>query len=745
MRAGRVSVGRRGARSLVGLSAVLLAAVSLAQETKSPPAFPVQAEAITVDAVVVDKAGRPITGLEKSDFTLLVDGRPEPIVAFEAGRLTNPGSDDEEAATSDGLTATNEHSTSRQGRTFAFVLDDLGAEPLHMTEGARAVIAWLEHKADPRDEVTLLTTSGDAWWSDSVGRGREDLVAVLRRVQGRKSAPDSVNGMSEWEAYRIDAFENANGGSDAPDAQGAATLNAAPPNAQCIRPSGSSPGDLAGRVVDRWMVTRACQCESATGTTILESRQTCRIRVASTARSIHRATLERARAILGAIDRLSRGLAGSKGRKSILVLSDGLVRDTQLEAFDAVVAATQDGNTAVSFIDLRGLAGSAAFRADQKVAPKEGDLGAIDLEEDLLETAGTEYVAASTGGSTIRDTNDLLGGLTRLADESSTYYLLGYQPEKPRDGRWHKLEVKVSRPGVTVRARRGYLAAMAQPEPAAADGQPRSKGPRRPLDPAVMAGAVDDAIPVRIAPYVLEPDAQGSVRVLVVVEVDTTHLSFEGGGRRTTVDFTLLSASRDRGKLVPLDERLRFEVDEKAAGGWLTLTRDIHLPSGVALVRALVRDVATGRAGSVAQRLEVPAPSAPYLTTPVLIDRAGTPHRGVLQLLPVAHRRFRDSGPLYCQYGVEGMTDSQGRATLRVTGSYSLQVVDGPVVRLGPPTMIAVGLGGEISRTFSLPLDGLAPGPYQLALDVMDDATGRSLTARERFVLDAPDEKTAGE
>ena len=175
------------------------------------------------------------------------------------------------------------------------------------------------------------------------------------------------------------------------------------------------------------------------------------------------------------------GLAGSRGRKSILVLSDGLVRDTQLEGFDAAVAATQEGNTAVSFIDLHGLAGSAAFRADQKAAPKEGDLGAIDLEENLLETAGTEYVAAATGGSTIRDTNDLLGGLTRLADESSTYYLLGYQPEKPRDGRWHKLEVKVSRPGVTVRARRGYLAVIAQPPRAAADaGQRRGKGPRAP-------------------------------------------------------------------------------------------------------------------------------------------------------------------------------------------------------------------------------------------------------------------------
>jgi hypothetical protein len=57
--------------------------------------------------------------------------------------------------------------------------------------------------------------------------------------------------------------------------------------------------------------------------------------------------------------------------------------------------------------------------------------------------------------------------------------------------------------------------------------------------------------------------------------------------------------------------------------------------------------------------------------------------------------------------------------------------------------MIAVGLGGEISRTFALPLDGLA-GDYDLVLDVMDDATGRSLTARERFSVEAAGDK-AGE
>ena len=90
--------------------------------------------------------------------------------------------------------ASNEHAAAPSGRRLAFVVDDLGIEPLHMTEVTRSIARWLEDGADRRDEVTLLTSSGDAWWSDTVGEGRQDLLAVLRRLKGRKqiSAADGI-------------------------------------------------------------------------------------------------------------------------------------------------------------------------------------------------------------------------------------------------------------------------------------------------------------------------------------------------------------------------------------------------------------------------------------------------------------------------------------------------------------------------------------------------------------------------
>jgi hypothetical protein len=265
-----------------------------------------------------------------------------------------------------------------------------------------------------------------------------------------------------------------------------------------------------------------------------------------------------------------------------------------------------------------------------------------------------------------------------------------------------------------------------------------AKGPTRALDPAATVASVEDAIPVRLAPYVLDADAKGMARVLVVLEVDTSKLSFEGAGdsRHAALDLTVVGVSRDEGKLFPLDERLQIDVSAKAVGGWFTLSRQLRLPSGVAQVRALVREVATGHAGVVAERLEVPPLDKPRLSTPFLTDRLETLPGGRQRFAPLAHRRFKARGRLYCAYDVYGMTNAQGQATLQVTGSYILQAMDGRVVSSAPPTMIAVGLGGELSRTLVLPLEGLSAGDYTLTLDVMDNGSGRSLTARERFSVE---------
>jgi hypothetical protein len=160
----------------------------------------------------------------------------------------------------------------------------------------------------------------------------------------------------------------------------------------------------------------------------------------------------------------------------------------------------------------------------------------------------------------------------------------------------------------------------------------------------------------------------------------------------------------------------------------------MRLPAGVSQLRALVRDVATGRTGMVAQRFEVPPVDSFRLSTPILSDRVEASSEGGRQA-PVlaAHREFRPEGRLYCQYEVFG-AGPRGQGTA-VVASYSLRWADGSLVRQGPPTPIVPGANGRLVRMLGLSLDGLPEGSYELQIRVENGPGGPAIEAREPFVL----------
>ena len=69
-------------------------------------------------------------------------------------------------------------------------------------------------------------------------------------------------------------------------------------------------------------------------------------------------------------------------------------------------------------------------------------------------------LAENTDGLAVVDTNDIDKGMKRIVDDLTSYYLIGYNSTNGKlDGRYRKISVRVKRPGVDVRARRGYRAA----------------------------------------------------------------------------------------------------------------------------------------------------------------------------------------------------------------------------------------------------------------------------------------------
>jgi VWFA-related protein len=106
-------------------------------------------------------------------------------------------------------------------------------------------------------------------------------------------------------------------------------------------------------------------------------------------------------------------------------------------------------------------------------------------------------LAAGTDGLAIVQTNDLAGGLKRVVADLSSYYLLGYYSTARLDGRFHSIRVRVKRPGVQVRARRGYLAPSAADITAAAN---RTAVAAAPADAATPESAAARAVESALAP-----------------------------------------------------------------------------------------------------------------------------------------------------------------------------------------------------------------------------------------------------
>lgn len=123
--------------------------------------------------------------------------------------------------------------------------------------------------------------------------------------------------------------------------------------------------------------------------------------------------------------------------------------------FTDIIGAANAANASFYTVDPRGLP---VF--DSPIGPAAPPPVSVDIAtlQHRIETLRT--LANATDGLAAVNSNDIEKGLRRMADDLTSYYLLGYYSTNTKlDGRYRRLEVTVKRPGVEVRARRGYRAA----------------------------------------------------------------------------------------------------------------------------------------------------------------------------------------------------------------------------------------------------------------------------------------------
>lgn len=133
--------------------------------------------------------------------------------------------------------------------------------------------------------------------------------------------------------------------------------------------------------------------------------------------------------------------------------------------------AANRGNVSFYPVYARGLA---AFDAPVGPEPPPGlmaDRATLGTRQNSL-----RELASDTDGIAVVNTSELDAAMNRIAADLSSYYLLGYTSTNGKlDGRFRSIAVRVKRPGVQVRARRGYRGLTAEQLLGVAEGERRER------------------------------------------------------------------------------------------------------------------------------------------------------------------------------------------------------------------------------------------------------------------------------
>jgi VWFA-related protein len=138
--------------------------------------------------------------------------------------------------------------------------------------------------------------------------------------------------------------------------------------------------------------------------------------------------------------------------------------------YKRTMLALNDAQISIYPVDIRGLANSPSFVNGKSSGAFSGAAVSRQISNRMwLQQSKTDTLndfADMTGGKAFYNTNDLAGSFNRAADDASSYYMLGYYLDtKNNKPGWRKLQVKVGKKDVEVRARNGFFVTNATMNP----------------------------------------------------------------------------------------------------------------------------------------------------------------------------------------------------------------------------------------------------------------------------------------
>ena len=415
-----------------------------ADQPQNPPApvFRTGISFVRVDVIVSDKSGNTVVDLKQGDFEVVEDGKPQTVETFKLIKL-----DGGAAPASDGpprqiRTDEDEQAEAAKDdvRLFAIFLDDYHVRRGTSMAAGNPISRFVESQLGPSDMIGVMRPL-DSIDSVRMTRNRSIIARAIQQFRGRKYDYTPQNDFEQRYAYY--------------------------------------PAEMVEQI--------------------------------------------RNQVSLSAMKALIVHMGGLKeGRKALIVVSEGYsnvlppqLRDqnAQLPGFgnpnrgNANAGANDPNEERYRFFSsqdlefyLRGIYEVASQNnvAIYTVDPRGLPAFEFDINEGVGTQTDAQYLRASqetlrglaleTDGRAILGRNDLDVGMKQIVRDSSAYYLIGYTSAQTKsDGKFHAINVRVKRPGVQVRARKGYWALT--PEVAAAV----ETNARRPAPPTAIDAALATA------------------------------------------------------------------------------------------------------------------------------------------------------------------------------------------------------------------------------------------------------------
>lgn len=519
---------------------------------------------IQVDAVVTDKNDKPVTDLRAEDFEILENGKEQEITNFSYVPVTPARGYSSMGEPVVDKTAPPEPPTrlrpEQVRRTIALVVDDLGLSFQSTVYVRRALKKFVDEQMQEGDLVAIVRTGGGMGALQSFTSDKRQLYTAIERVRWNQLGRGGVSAMAPFE-----------GGNMQPE--------------------------------------MALSDAGRDGTDINDDLNQFRDELYTVG-------------TLGALNYIVRGLRDLPGRKSVLLVSDGVrifnrvgQSDRILDSLRRLTDLANRASVVIYTMDARGVqninltaqdnvAGMSIEQIESRLSNRRLDY--IESQNGLI------YLAKQTGGLAIRGNNDLSAGIKEMLDDQQGYYLIGYRPDEktfdPRRVQFNNLKIKVKRSGLRVRYRSGFINIT--------DEQAKPEIPRtreKQLVRAIISPFSSGDIGVRLT-SLFANDAKTGTFMRSLLYVDAKSMTFveeADGWHKVTFDIMAVTFG-DNGQLV--DETSRTHTLRVRGETYKRIMRDgfeyvITVPvkkAGAYQLRTALRDSATERVGSASQYIEMP-------------------------------------------------------------------------------------------------------------------------------------------